>query len=197
MVRLTKIYTRRGDDGETDLLGGARVQKTSLRLEAGGVIDEVNCLIGVLRTQAESSGIDAIVGEAEATLQQIQNDLFDIGSLVATAHGAQWDGMTRFTEERVQYLEGRIDTYLASLANLDSFVLPGGTEVNATAHLARAVCRKAERALWHLHVDEPVDLVVLKYINRLSDLFFVFARWAAQHQGGTEFLWDTEISRGS
>lgn len=197
MVRLTKIYTRRGDDGQTDLLGGERVPKTSLRLEAGGLIDEVNCLVGVLRTQGGACGVDEIVRESEQTLQQIQNDLFDIGSIVATAHGAEWEGMTPFTDEHVRTLEGRMDTYLEALGNLDSFVLPGGTEVNATAHLARAVCRKAERALWHVHAEEPVDSVVLQYINRLSDFFFVFARWAARHQGGGEFLWDTEISRGS
>jgi len=196
MVQLTKIYTKVGDAGETMLVGGERIAKTDIRLQACGDIDELNSCIGLVRTLAATSAHDALEAEADATLRRIQNDLFDIGSLLATAPGSRWAGMAVIDAERVDFLEARIDAYQEILEHLPSFVLPGGGLVNGHAHVARTVCRRAERVLWQLHEIAPVAAHVLSYINRLSDFLFVFSRWVARQLGESEYLWDTPLGRG-
>ena len=196
MVRLSKIYTKTGDDGTTGLVGGTRVAKSSLRLEAYGSIDELNSFVGVVRTCAAASDDGEIAEEAGTTLRRIQNDLFDIGSLLATAPGSKWDGMREMKPEHITYLEEAMDRYQEILESLPSFVLPGGGMLNAHSHVARTVCRRCERLLWRLKEEEPVDEVIVKYVNRLSDYLFVLSRWVAVKAGEDEYLWDTEISRG-
>ncbi len=196
MVKLSKIYTKTGDTGTTALVGGERVAKSSLRLEAYGSIDELNSFVGVVRTCAAASDDRAIADEAGTTLRRIQNDLFDIGSLLATAPGSKWDGMREMQPEHITYLEETMDRYQDILESLPSFVLPGGGMLNAHAHVARTVCRRCERLLWRLHEEEPIDEVIVKYVNRLSDYLFVLSRWVAVKAGEEEYLWDTEISRG-
>jgi cob(I)alamin adenosyltransferase len=193
MVRLNKIYTRKGDDGTTALVGGKRVKKTSLRLEAYGTVDELNAFLGILRTQALGASPD-IMKESEQALRQIQNDLFDIGSLLAVASEDSKDAV--FPPERTKFLETRMDEYQTKLEELTSFVLPGGDPLNAQAHVARTVCRRAERLLWRLNAEERLDAEILRYLNRLSDYLFVYSRWVARLGGGKEFLWDTDLSRG-
>ena len=196
MVRLSKIYTKTGDDGTTGLVGGTRVAKSSLRLEAYGSIDELNGFVGVVRTCAAASDDGEIAEEAGTTLRRIQNDLFDIGSLLATAPGSKWDGMREMKPEHITYLEEAMDRYQEILESLPSFVLPGGGMLNAHSHVARTVCRRCERLLWRLKEEEPVDEVIVKYVNRLSDYLFVLSRWVAVKAGEDEYLWDTEVSRG-
>ncbi len=196
MVHLDKIYTKGGDKGTTSLVGGERVAKSSFRLEAYGTIDELNSVIGVLRTCCAESGIKELEVQAATVLHVIQNDLFDIGSLLATAPGSKWEGMRELKPGQVSALEESMDGYQTILEPLPSFTLPGGGMANAHAHVCRTVCRRAERVLWRLHEDEPVAELILQYINRLSDHLFVYSRWVAVKTGAPEYLWDTEVSRG-
>lgn len=196
MVRLTRIYTRRGDKGTTALVGGRRIPKTAPRLEAYGTIDELNSFLGVLRTHASISSVAVIREGSEQVLRKIQNDLFDIGNLLATSPDEKQNVESGFGAARVAELESHMDSYQTILEPLPSFVLPGGGVLNADAHVARSVCRRAERLLWRLNAEEPVLETVLQYLNRLSDFLFVYSRWAARLGGEKEFLWDTPISRG-
>ena len=172
-VRLTRIYTRGGDAGETSLGGGSRVPKTDARIEAVGEVDELNSLIGWSR---------AIDG-APLVLARIQNELFDLGADLATPPSAAGERL-RVPQELVDRLEAECDAANAELEPLKSFVLPGGTELAARLFVARAVCRRAERAV--LRVDEASPLVAV-YLNRLSDLLFILARAANAPAG--EILW--------
>jgi len=196
MVRLSKIYTKKGDKGTTALVGGERVSKVDIRLEACGTIDELNSFVGVIRTYAKQCSNQEVMEETERSLKQIQNDLFDIGSLVATAPGSKLDGLRELQPEHVAFLEERMDEYQKILEPLPSFVLAGGSILNAHAHVARSVCRRAERILWKLNEEAPVAEVLLQYINRLSDYLFVYSRWVARIAGEIEFLWETELDRG-
>ncbi len=191
MVTLNRIYTRTGDDGSTGLVGGARIRKNSARVEAYGDIDELNCLIGICVTVATSPSETVIHDK----LKVIQNELFDLGSELATPHGSTWQGMLKTEAVHVDRLERWIDELNAPLPDLKSFVLPGGTPLNAHLHLARAVCRRAERAIVSLNDVEPVSEQVLHYVNRLSDLLFVMSRAAAHLAGAQEFLWEPGASR--
>jgi cob(I)alamin adenosyltransferase len=190
-IRLTKIYTRAGDRGMTALVGGARVPKDSKRLEAYGTIDELNAIVGIVRTilieQAARLGAEA--DWYAAMLARIQNELFDVGSELATPAGAEYAGMHRMGDEEVKQLEHEMDRMQRGLEPLNSFTLPGGGMLNAFLHQARTVCRRAERVCWSLSRDEEVNDRLLKYINRLSDHLFVQSRWTAKQLGEPEFLW--------
>lgn len=188
-MRLDKIYTRTGDGGKTSLITGERVSKGSLRVEGFGTVDELNSVIGILRTLALQGRVLPIQEESEHTLKQVQNDLFDIGAVLACASGREKGVLPEFAETRTAFLEARIDRCQEVLESLASFVLPGGSSLNAYAHLARTVCRRAERLLWRLHEEEPVPVAVLVYLNRLSDYLFVLSRWVLHMEGQPEFLW--------
>jgi len=178
MVRLTRIYTRTGDDGTTGLGDGTRVRKTSPRIEAYGCVDELNAVVGLC---AELAG-----GALLPRLRQVQNDLFDLGADLCVPLGSAAGGALRLGPGRAARLEGWIDEANAPLAPLQSFVLPGGGALAAHLHLARTVCRRAERRCLALGEAEPINAHGLVYLNRLSDLFFVWSRAAA---GGAEVLW--------
>ena len=175
MVRLTRIYTRTGDDGTTGLGDGTRVRKTSARIEAYGSVDELNAVLGVCCELAD--------GELLARMRQLQNDLFDLGADLCMPPGSSG---ARIGAGRVKRLEVWIDEANAPLPPLASFVLPGGGPLAAHLHVARTVCRRAERRTLALSEHEPVDAQDLAFLNRLSDLFFVWSRVAA---GGNEVLW--------
>lgn len=179
-----KIYTRKGDKGETGLIGGTRLLKSALRVEAYGEVDELNAALGWIRARLIDEAI-------RADLLQIQRDLFAIGAQLAdpTGHVEQKAEKAGISERRVRELEGLIDRYDAALSPLHAFILPGGSEGGALLHLARAVCRRAERRIVALSRDEPLPPVLISYINRLSDLLFTLARVVNREAGIEEISW--------
>jgi cob(I)alamin adenosyltransferase len=190
-ISITRVYTRTGDTGETALVGGARVPKDSPRIEAYGTIDELNAAVGLARTFNEERLRE---GEhhrwLDETLKRIQNELFDLGSELATPAGAEYEGMFRVGQAQVTALEQLMDRCQKDLEPLRSFTLPGGGRVTAFLHQARTVCRRAEREVLRLSRVEPIGEWPLKYVNRLSDALFVLGRWVARHTGEREYLWE-------
>jgi cob(I)alamin adenosyltransferase len=189
-VRITRVYTRTGDKGETGLVGGKRVPKDSLRIEAYGTIDELNSIVGLARVFNEEK-----LGESEAhlfldsVLRQIEDELFDLGSELATPPDFFKEGMYRVGEHEVKKLEQVMDQCQKELEPLKSFVLPGGGRIGAYLHQCRTVCRRAEREMLRLSRVEELNEWSLKYVNRLSDLFFVLSRWISKQTGEAEYLW--------
>ena len=192
MVVLNKIYTRTGDDGTTALGTGQRRKKYDLRIAAYGTIDEVNAAVGVARLHTAHDD------ELDAALKRIQNDLFDLGADLCTPGKGRGPGGARLTvtDKQVTWLETEIDRFNAALAPLRSFVLPGGSAAAAHLHLARTVCRRAERLIAELAdaKDETVSAEVLKYVNRLSDFLFVASRHA-NGKGAGDVLWQPGQNR--
>ena len=185
MVKLNKIYTRTGDAGDTGLGDGARRPKCDARVAAYGEVDELNSVIGLARLQTQNAD-DSDLKRIDATLARAQNDLFDLGAdLCVPPSDAP---ALRVTTAQTEALERAIDDLNAALAPLKSFVLPGGAPAAAALHLARTVCRRAERAIVHLASRESVGVAVLTYVNRLSDYLFVAARFA-NRRGAGDVLW--------
>jgi cob(I)alamin adenosyltransferase len=191
-IRLNRIYTRTGDKGLTALVGGKRVPKESERLEAYGTVDELNSIVGIVRTFLPDyrEGLGSDFQWYSESLRRIQNELFDVGSELATPPGAEYDGMHLMGEGEVKLLEEEMDRMEAELEPLKSFTLPGGGILNAFLHQARTVCRRAERVCWRLKRVEPVNDHLVIYLNRLSDHLFVQSRWVARRLHESEFLWD-------
>lgn len=190
MVRITKVYTRTGDQGQTSLVGGRRVPKDHPRIEGYGTIDELNSVIGIAR-HFNSQKIESIQRQKlEGILAAIQQKLFDIGSELATLPGDEYPGQLILSEVPAQWLEGIIDTMNEDLGPLKSFILPGGTPLNAFLHQARTVCRRAERLVFYLHQQEAINPHILIFLNRLSDALFVFGRWTSCTMGESETLWE-------
>jgi len=177
--RLSKIYTKTGDDGTTGLADGSRIEKDADRINTFGDVDELNSILGLLI----ANDIDA---QMKGYLLDIQHVLFDLGGELAIPDSEM------ITESRVEYLERIIDEYNASLPSLKEFILPGGSIPAATCHTARAVCRRAERQLVGLSREISINQVSLKFLNRLSDLLFVFARTLARSEEGQEILWQSK-----
>jgi cob(I)alamin adenosyltransferase len=195
-IRITRVYTRRGDQGETDLVGGNRVAKDSPRLDAYGTVDELNAAIGIVRAENTAAGARAAKGrELEAILKGLQNALFDLGAELATPAEAMRPEMFRVGSAEVTALEELIDACQKDLAPLKSFVLPGGGRVSAFLHVARTVCRRAERDVLRLMRHDDVGQWPLAYLNRLSDLLFVLSRWIGHHRREREFLWERPLRR--
>lgn len=185
-LALNRIYTRRGDTGQTRLAGGQRVSKDALRIEAYGTIDELNSFVGMAR----HSALDMAELEALAKiLKRVQHELFNAGSILATMPEDVRPKQPRVTEEDVKQLEREIDAMNADLSKLTSFVLPGGTRLNTELHACRTICRRAERIVIRLSREEPVPPECIAYLNRLSDAFFVWSRWAVARAGADEVLW--------
>src|SRR5712664_1632766 len=194
--RLTRIYTRTGDKGDTGLVGGRRVAKDSPRIEAYGTVDELNAIIGLARVfNAERLKKGKASRWLDGVFRQIQNELFDLGSELATPDDAAYEGMHRVGEAEVKALEKLMDRCQKDLAPLKSFVLPGGGRLSAALHVARTVCRRAERDVLRLMRQEDVGEWPLAYLNRLSDLLFVLSRWVGHHLGEREFLWERPLQR--
>lgn len=193
MVRLTKIYTRGGDAGETSLGDGSRVAKHSARVEAYGTIDEANSTIGLARMENARASSPNL--ETDAVLNRIQNDLFDLGADLCTPEdGRRAEGRLRVIASQVERLEKEIDHINGSLNPLESFILPGGTPLAAYLNLARTVTRRAERLVAELSASEPINPELVKYLNRLSDLLFVLSR-DANNSGKDDVLWVPGASR--
>ena len=194
-IRLTRIYTRTGDKGDTGLVGGRRVAKDSPRIEAYGTVDELNAIIGLARVfNAERLKKGKAPRWLDGILRQIQNELFDLGSELATPDDAVYEGMHRVGEAEVKALEALMDQCQKDLQPLKSFTLPGGGRVGGFLHQARTVCRRAERQVLALSRVEPISPWTIAYVNRLSDLLFVLSRWVARKGGETEYLWERGLA---
>ncbi|MBI4401880.1 MAG: cob(I)yrinic acid a,c-diamide adenosyltransferase [Nitrospirae bacterium] len=194
-MRITKVYTRTGDAGKTRLAGGQQVWKDSLRVEAYGTVDELNASVGLVRVFNTEPGDTQASARLEESLRWVQNKLFDVGGILATAPGQQFKNMPQVTGKDVIRLEQLIDSCQKDLAPLKEFILPGGGKVSGLLHQARTVCRRAERICVRLAREEPVDPTIVKFLNRLSDALFVLARWAAKTQGEPEFLWERDVKK--
>jgi cob(I)alamin adenosyltransferase len=194
-IRITRVYTRAGDRGDTDLVGGKRVAKDAPRIEAYGTIDELNSIVGLARVFNEEK-----LGDGDAhrfldnVLRQIQEELFDLGSELATPPDFFKEGMYRVGENEVKKIEQLIDECQRELETLKSFILPGGGRIGAYLHQCRTVCRRAERDILKLSRVEELSEWPLKYFNRLSDLFFVLARWISKQTGENEYLWQRGLA---
>lgn len=192
-MRITRVYTRTGDKGKTGLAGGQRVPKDHLRIEAYGTVDELNSVVGLVR--AFNRPLMKRFPQArrlETELHRVQNRLFDIGGLLATLSKDQkrFKKMPRITSEEVIHLEKLMDACQMDLKPLEEFILPTGGPVTAFLHLARTVSRRAERLCVRMNRKEMVDPEILAYLNRLSDAFFVLARWTGRAQREPETLWE-------
>jgi cob(I)alamin adenosyltransferase len=189
-LAINRVYTRQGDSGETALAGGQRVPKDSLRIEAYGTADELNSFVGAARVTAMEAGI----AELAEILLRVQHELFNLGSILATLPEDVHPKQARVTSAEILRLEQEMDRANAGLHPLRSFVLPGGSRLNAELHICRTVCRRAERACVTLARSEPVPPEAVRYLNRLSDALFVWARWASRLQGTAETLWEPNRS---
>ena len=194
-MRISKVYTKTGDAGKTRLAGGQEVWKDSLRVEAYGTVDELNSVIGLARVyNADLSDEVRTKSKLEANLQWIQNKLFDLGGILATAPGETFKNMPVVTSDHVIQLEKLIDACQEELEPLKEFILPGGGKVSGFLHQGRTICRRAEGLCVSLSKKEEVPSELVKFLNRLSDALFVLARWVAKTQGEPEYLWQRETS---
>jgi cob(I)alamin adenosyltransferase len=186
-IALNRIYTKRGDGGETGLVGGQRVPKDSPRIEAYGTVDELIATVGLA---AVSCAEDKRLAALGAILLRVQHELFNLGSILATEPQDVHPKQPRVTEAEISRLEREIDAMNEGLPSLRSFVLPGGTRLNAELHVCRTVCRRAERLLVGFARTESVPAEAIQYLNRLSDALFVWSRWVNQALGVAEVLWE-------
>jgi len=188
-VALNRIYTKQGDAGETRLAGGQKVSKDDLRIEAYGTVDELNAVLALARVSCHEHG-EMRLAELGAILRRVQHELFNLGSILATRPEDVHPRQARVTNAEVEQLEREIDAANAELEPLPSFVLPGGTRINAELHVARTVCRRAERMVVALARREALPPETVRYLNRLSDALFVWSRWANHVLGEPEVLWE-------
>ncbi|TMA55410.1 MAG: cob(I)yrinic acid a,c-diamide adenosyltransferase [Deltaproteobacteria bacterium] len=190
-IRITKVYTRTGDKGFTKLVGGKKVAKDAPRIEAYGTVDELNSVLGLARVFNDDNNERSAAGQRlDEIFRRLQNELFDLGSELATPPDFSYEGMHRVSKGEVEALEHLIDECQKDLAPLNSFILPGGGKVGAFLHQARTVCRRAEREVLRLSREEALGEWPLKYLNRLSDLLFVLSRWVSKQLGEPEYLWE-------
>jgi cob(I)alamin adenosyltransferase len=185
-MALNRVYTRTGDAGQTHLAGGQRVAKDDPRIACYGTVDELNGFVGLARTTAESVPLKDLA----AMLKRVQHELFNLGSILATLPEDVHPKQARITDAEIAQLEREIDSVNEVLGPLRSFVLPGGTRLDAELHVARTVCRRAERELIALSRSAAVPPETIRYLNRLSDALFVWSRWANHLQGAPETLWE-------
>lgn len=194
-IALNRIYTKRGDTGETSLVGGQRVPKDVLRIETYGTVDELNAFLGAANVTAiEDAKTHPELGRLVSIFTRVQHELFNLGSILATLPEDVHPKQPRVTQAEIEQLEREIDEFNVVLPTLRSFVLPGGTRLNAELHVCRTVCRRAERILVALARDEEVPAEAVGYLNRLSDAFFVWSRWANHIAGQQEVLWRPNLA---
>lgn len=194
-LAITRVYTRKGDSGDTSLAGGQRVPKDGPRIEAYGTVDELNAFVGAARmTATELQEMEPRLSELIPILLRVQHELFNLGSILATLPEDVHPKQARITHAEVGQLEVEIDRMNAGLAPLRSFVLPGGSRLNAELHVCRTVCRRAERACVALSRVETIPPEAVRYLNRLGDAFFVWSRWASDVTAAPETLWEPNQS---
>ncbi|HEY1429157.1 MAG TPA: cob(I)yrinic acid a,c-diamide adenosyltransferase [Candidatus Tumulicola sp.] len=192
MTKRTRLYTRAGDDGTTGLVGGSRIDKDSKRLEGYGTVDELSSAIGVARAALDARSTERS-RRLDAWLSWTQDALFNLGAELATPAGKQWDGMALAGAAEIDALERAIDEADGQLEPLQTFIHPGGSAAGAALHVARTVCRRAERRVLALRRDEPdVSGDAVRYLNRLSDALFAWARWINDDAGVPEHRWSSQ-----
>lgn len=197
-MRISKVYTRTGDAGKTRLAGGQEVWKDAVQVEAYGTVDELNSVIGLARVfHNDGRSLREDPDRLETILRWIQNKLFDLGGILATAPGETFKNMPCVTATHVERLEQIIDECQKDLEPLKEFILPGGGKVSGFLHQARTICRRAERLCVQLSREESIDPNLVKFLNRLSDALFVLARWVAKARGEPEYLWKREVTSSS
>jgi cob(I)alamin adenosyltransferase len=189
-LAINRVYTRQGDAGETALAGGQRVPKDSPRIAAYGAVDELNAFLGAARVTSAEAGLE----ELSAILLRVQHELFNLGSILATLPQDVHPRQARVTAEEIARLESEMDRFNEDLEPLRSFVLPGGSRLNADLHICRTVCRRAERECVALARVEELPPEAVRYLNRLSDALFVWSRWASRAAGAAETLWEPNCS---
>lgn len=190
-IRITKVYTRTGDKGFTKLVGGKKVAKDAARIESYGTLDELNSVLGLARVfNDDLKGRLPAAQRLDEIFRRLQNELFDLGSELATPPDFSYEGMFTVGDTEVKALEHVIDELQKDLTPLNSFILPGGGKVSGFLHQARTVCRRAERDILRLMREESISEWPLKYVNRLSDLLFVLSRWVSKNLGEPEYLWE-------
>ena len=193
-IHINRVYTRGGDKGRTSLIGGQRVDKHDLRIEAYGTIDELNSCVGLARSANRSTPFNGSV-ELDSEFTWLQNRIFDLGSELATPPDTFQSGMPCVTEEHITHLESTMDGWGEELEPLKSFILPGGGSISSFLHLARTVCRRAERVAIMLHHKEGVRPEALQFLNRLSDYLFVLSRHVAKISSEEEWLWESPLQK--
>ena len=190
-MRIDRVYTRGGDQGQTSLIGGDRVSKASPRLEGYGTVDELNATLGLVgEALAESAAGPHLL----PIIRRVQNELFNLGAELAAQDAATREKLPRIEQRHIDQLERDIDAVNDDLPELKSFVLPGGGWASAYFHLARTVCRRGERLVVGLSATEDIGPLAVQYLNRLSDALFVWGRWAALKDGKPEPLWDSRTT---
>jgi cob(I)alamin adenosyltransferase len=190
-VALNRIYTKRGDSGETSLAGGQRMPKDAPRIAAYGTVDELSAFVGVAWVSSEELSTKVPrMAELAQILRRVQHELFNLGSILATLPQDVHPKQARITAVESEQLEREIDAMNAEMKPLRSFVLPGGTRINAELHVARTVCRRAERLLVGVAREEEIPAEAIRYLNRLSDALFVWSRWVNHVLGAPEILWE-------
>jgi len=190
-IRINKVYTRTGDTGKTRLIGGEERWKDNARVEAYGTVDELNAEIGLCRElvkETENEKFRLLI----RLLKSVQNELFNLGTQLAMDERDDSKNLPQLSDEAILKLESEIDTANESLSELTSFILPGGSLINAQFHIARNVCRRAERRVVSLSKKENIDSKNIQYLNRLSDALFVWSRWVSKIIGDEENLWDPD-----
>ena len=194
-LAINRVYTRKGDSGETALVGGKRVPKDGTRIEAYGTVDELNSFLGAARADINQLAVQeprlALLG---AILLRVQHELFNLGSILATLPEDVHPRQPRVTDAEIAQLETEMDLMNQDLPALRSFVLPGGSRLDADLHIGRTVCRRAERIVIALSRTESVPAEAIRYLNRLSDALFVWSRWAGRISGAHETLWEPNQS---
>jgi len=187
-ITINRVYTKYGDSGSTSLVGGKKVRKNSSRVCAFGEIDELNVAIGSCLSDGNINSL-----KVNKSIIKIQNDLFNLGNMLATPTEYVNDKSPKVSQESVIYLENQIDLYNKSLKPLSSFILPGGSDLSIKFHTARVLCRRSERFVVSILKEESIDLIVVKYLNRLSDLLFVLSRYANFILNKEEILWNANF----
>ena len=187
-IRINKVYTRTGDSGKTRIIGGEEQWKDNARVEAYGTVDELNAFIGLCRELLKKTENEKFLLLIRF-LKSVQNELFNLGTQLAMEEGVDTENLPHLSDDAISKLESEIDTANVSLSELTSFVLPGGSVINAQFHIARNVCRRAERRAVTLSKIDKLDPVNLKYLNRLSDALFVWSRWVSNILDNEEHLW--------
>jgi cob(I)alamin adenosyltransferase len=194
-LAINRVYTRQGDTGETALAGGQRVPKDGARIEAYGTVDELNSFLGAVRaTVAELAPGESRLAPLAGILLRVQHELFNLGSILATLPEDVHPKQARVTDAEVVQLEAEMDEMNRDLPPLRSFVLPGGSRLNAELHICRTICRRAERACVALGRQEAIPPETVRYLNRLSDALFVWSRWVSHIRGTPETLWEPNRS---